>query len=135
MMKKIGFVPKDFTKAEKERCIRAARKNPAVIGELMSVFLTAQYRASQRVAGALEGIARKDPSMLQPHLRILLSTLESPAADTALKRNIPRILQWLPIPTKLQGRAVNVCFRLLGDPKELVAPKVFSMTVLANIAC
>jgi hypothetical protein len=133
MMKMIAGVPKDFSLAQKTRSINAVSKNPRLLSPLVDVFLTAHYRISQRVAGVLEAVAKRDPSLLQPHLKRLLTTLEK-RADTGLKRNIPRIIQWMHIPVSLQGRMVNVCFDLLADPAELVAPKVFCMTVLANIA-
>jgi hypothetical protein len=133
MMKKIAGVPKDFSAAQKRRAIRAVINDPRLISRLVDVFLTEHYRVSQRVAGVLEGITKMEPSLLQPHLKRLLTTLEK-GADTGLKRNIPRIVQWMPVPLSLQGRMVNACFELLADPAELVAPKVFCMTVLANIA-
>ena len=133
MMKKIAGIPKDFSVVQKSRSIRAVTKDRSLITPLVDAFLTEHYRVSQRVAGVLEAVAKKDPSVLQPHLKRLLMTLEK-GADTGLKRNIPRIIQWMPVPVSLQGRMVNVCFDLLADPAELVAPKVFCMTILANIA-
>ncbi len=134
-MKLIAAAPKDFSAAERKRAIRSVDKNPGQIDKLMKLFLTEHYWTSQRLAGVLEAVGRKNPALLQAYLKQLVARLEASGdADTALKRNIPRILQWMPIPVRLQGRVVNVCFRLLSDPAELVAAKVFSMTVLANIA-
>lgn len=133
-MKSIAGVPKDFSLKEKKRAVGFVEKNPGSVNYLIDVFLTTHYRESQKLAGVLEAIGKRNPALIQPHLRKLILMLDSPKADTALKRNIPRILQWMQISVNLQGRAVNACFRLLSDPTELVAAKVFSMTVLANIA-
>jgi len=133
-VKSIAGIPKDFSSNEKRRAIRSVLKNSVMIDDLVGTFLATEYRESQRVAGVLEAVAKRDQTLVQPHLKQLLIALESPNASTGLKRNIPRILQWMDIPPRLQGRAVNSCFRLLTDPAELVAAKVFAMTVLANIA-
>jgi hypothetical protein len=51
-----------------------------------------------------------------------------------MTRNILRLLQVADIPVRFQGRAVNSAMRIMKDPEELVAAKVFGMTLLANIA-
>jgi hypothetical protein len=134
IVKPIQGIPKDFSAREKKRATRWIDKNPAMVGTLLNTFLATEYRESQRLARVLEAVAKRDQNLLQPHLKKLLMTLDSSKATTGLKRNIPRIIQWMHIPSKFQGRAVNTFFRLLADPSELVAAKVFSMTVLANIA-
>ncbi len=45
-----------------------------------------------------------------------------------------RILQDVEIPRRLAGKIATVCFELFVAAKEPIAVKVFSMTVLANIA-
>jgi hypothetical protein len=43
-------------------------------------------------------------------------------------------MQFITIPKSLQGLAATVCFGLFQNPKEPIAIRVFSMTVLAGIA-
>jgi hypothetical protein len=133
-MKMIAAVPRTFSAAERKRATDFALRNPASVPYLVETFLTEHYRTGQRVASVLETLAKRRPQLIEPHLRRFLIQLDKPTTGTALKRNIPRILQWMTIPANLQARTVNSCLRLLGDPAELVAAKVFSMTVLANIA-
>ena len=59
--------------------------------------------------------------------------LDKKDAHVAVKRNIMRLLQDIEIPKPLYGTLTDKCFALL-DPKETIAVRVFSMTVLANIA-
>ena len=59
--------------------------------------------------------------------------LDKKDAHVAVKRNIMRLLQDIEIPKQLYGTITDKSFMLL-DPKETIAVRVFSMTVLANIA-
>jgi len=133
-MKVIGAIPKSFSVTERKRATNFAERHPATVPSLVDAFLNEDYRASQRIAVVLETLAKRRADLIQPHLKRLLSCLDKPGTGTALKRNIPRILQWTTIPDKLKAMTVNSCLKLLADPAELVAAKVFSMTVLANIA-
>jgi hypothetical protein len=51
-----------------------------------------------------------------------------------VQRNVVRVLQYIQIPVKFQAKIMNLCFEYLTDPKETIAVRVFSMTVLANLA-
>jgi hypothetical protein len=44
------------------------------------------------------------------------------------------MLQFIPVPEKLQAKVMNKCFEYLNDPGETVAVRCFSMTVLTNLA-
>jgi hypothetical protein len=59
--------------------------------------------------------------------------MEHPNIPTAVKRNVLRILQFLPLPEDLHGQLMNICFPLLEDPKEQIAIRVFAMTVLSRL--
>jgi len=50
-----------------------------------------------------------------------------------MQRNILRFLQDIEIPKRFYGIVTDRCFALM-DTKEPIAVRVFSMTVLANIA-
>ena len=52
----------------------------------------------------------------------------------AIHRNIVRILEEVPVPEELEGALYDKCFKFLNDPDEPIAVRVFSMTVLFNIA-
>ena len=44
------------------------------------------------------------------------------------------MFQFIDIPRAYQGDVAAVCFEFLMNPKEPIAVRVFSMTVLANLA-
>ena len=64
----------------------------------------------------------------------MIDRMLEPDVHAAVKRNVIRIFQDVDIPRKLAGKIATVCFEMLGSAKEPIAVKVFSMTVLANIA-
>jgi len=130
----IPGIPRTFSATERKRATTYVERNPASVAALVDAFLSDHYRVSQRIAAVLETLAKRNQMLILPHLKRLIVQLDKPETGTALKRNIPRILQWMQIPDNLQAKAVNACLALLADPAELVAAKVFSMTVLANIA-
>jgi hypothetical protein len=100
--------------------------------ELMNLFLHDEYRVVQRSAWIVNQVAGDHPEWIKPWLKKMLEYCKQPVHD-AVKRNVIRILQDIDIPENLRGVAATVCFDFLASPKEPVAVKVFSMTVLANI--
>ena len=65
---------------------------------------------------------------------MLIKQLERDDAHVAVKRNVARLLQFVEIPKRYQGRVFDACYNLLADPAEPVAVRVFSMTVAAKLA-
>ena len=53
---------------------------------------------------------------------------------SAVKRNSLRILVEDTIPLPHMGTLADICFNFLSDNKESIAVKVFSMSILLNIA-
>jgi hypothetical protein len=100
--------------------------------ELMNLFLHDEYRVVQRSAWIVRYVGGNHPDWIKPWLKKMLEYCERPVHN-AVKRNVIRMLQDIDIPENLQGLAATVCFNLLASPKEPVAVKVFSMTVLANL--
>lgn len=107
---------------------------PARLAELIGLFLHDEYRVVQRAAWIMSIVAQKHPALLKPHLKAMISRMGDDGIPVAVKRNVVRVLQFMPIPEDLQGPVMDYCFRFLEDPQETVAVRVFSMTVLANLA-
>ncbi|HTH51299.1 MAG TPA: hypothetical protein VL501_05170 [Pyrinomonadaceae bacterium] len=101
--------------------------------ELMRLFLTDVYRVTQRAGWPLGDAVKLRPHLIQPYFPQLLKQVERDDVHIAVKRNVVRLLQFVEIPTRYEGRIFDVCYRLLDDPKEPVAVRVFSMTVAARI--
>ena len=108
--------------------------SPIRFKALIDLFLSDSYRLAQRAAWPLMYCSEAHPSLVIPYLPKLLKMLQQPELNDTLKRNIIRSLQFTDIPKKHQGLVADSCFTLLADPKEAIAVRVFSMTVLANLA-
>lgn len=108
--------------------------NPARLATLIELFLHDEYRVVQRAAWIMSIVAQEHPTLLKPHLKAMLDRMNDEGIPVAVKRNVVRVLQFMPIPEELQGEVMDYCFRFLEDPQETVAVRVFSMTVLTNLA-
>ena len=102
--------------------------------ELMNCMLGPVYRLSQRAAWPVGLCIERHPDLIKPYWRKLAQQLEREDAHVAVRRNVARLLQFVEIPKRYQGRIFDACYNLLADPNETVAVRVFSMTVAARIA-
>src|SRR5205085_2212201 len=97
-------------------------------------FLHDEYRVVQRAAHIISIIADVYPDLVQPHLTTIVKRMQDDGVPVAVKRNVVRILQHMDVPEELHGDVMNTCFDFVADPKESVAVRAFSMTVLANLS-
>jgi hypothetical protein len=104
------------------------------VTQLVQVFLHDEYRVVQRAAWIISYVAHKSPALIVPHLPAMVQRMDDAGIPIAVKRNVTRVLQFLPIPPALHGQVMHHCFALLENPKETTAVRAFSMTVLANLA-
>lgn len=100
---------------------------------LISILLRNDTQLTPQAAWAVSICVTNHPALITPHFGPLLKMLDKPNIHDAVKRNVMRLLQFVQIPRRFQGRVVDVAFRLLA-PTEPIAVRAFSMTVLANIA-
>lgn len=108
--------------------------NPIRFKALVDVYLKGPYRITQRAAWPLTYCVEQHPKLIEPHLKLILNHLKKPGIHDAAKRNTIRLLQFIQIPKRFQGKVADICFEYLRNRKEAVAIRVFSMTVLAQIA-
>ena len=101
--------------------------------ELMELFLKGEYRVTQRSAWIVRHCTEQHPKLIEPYLTDMLKRMMEPGVHDAVKRNVVGILQDIDIPRKLWGKIAVMCFDFL-ESNEPIAVRVFSMTVLANIA-
>ena len=100
---------------------------------LMQLFFADDWCLNQRASWPIPLIVDRYPELIYPYLKRLIKNLENPSHN-AVVRNTVKLFQDIDIPEKLQGQVVNLCMTLLADPKEPVANRVFSMTVIYNIS-
>ncbi|MBX2945339.1 MAG: hypothetical protein KF725_05860 [Cyclobacteriaceae bacterium] len=137
MQARLNLLQKIFkarNKSEVDSLVQFIGNNPKKFDDLVNIFLAEPYQISQRASRVLTFCAERHPKLVKPYLKKLISNLDKNPIHNAAKRNTIRLLQFVDIPKKLQGRAAAICFQYLDNTGEPIAVRVFSMTVLANIA-
>ena len=99
---------------------------------LMELFFNSENRMVQRASWVISHVADRHIHLIYPYVEKMVDNLNHPAHN-AVKRNTVRIFQDIDIPQELMGKVADKCFGYLENPKEAVAVRVFSMTVLYNI--
>jgi hypothetical protein len=125
---------KEHSKAQCLKIVAWVGSDKKRFNELLQLFLHDEYRVVQRSAWMLSVVAEEQPQLIAAHLDAIVKKMNEPGVHVAVKRNVVRILQFIPIPEHLHGIVMNTCFQLLADPKETVAVRVFSMTVLTDLS-
>jgi hypothetical protein len=100
----------------------------------MHLFLKGEYRTTQRAAWIIKHCADEHRELILPYLDAMIDRMLEPGVHDAVRRNVIRILQDIDIPRRQEGKIATVCFDMLASMNEPIAVRVFSMTVLANIA-
>lgn len=124
----------EHSKEQAAKVVEWVGSDPERFAELVRLFLTDIYRVTQRAGWPLGDAVRKHPELVQPYFSLLLKQVERDDVHIAVKRNVVRLLQFVEIPKQYRGRIFDACYRLLDDPTQPVAVRVFSMTVAANVA-
>jgi len=122
------------SKAQAEKICDYVGDDPEKFAELMKFLMGPVYRLSQRAAWPVSYCVQRHPKLIGPYWGKLAHQLEREDAHVAVRRNVARLLQFVEIPKRYQGRIFDACYNLLADPEEPVAVRVFAMTVAANIA-
>ncbi len=133
-MNLLETIAKGHSKEQCDKIVRYVGNDPARFAKLIKLFLSGPYRVTQRVAWPLSYCVEEYPGLIYPHLKKIIQNLKKPGINDAVKRNTARLLQFIAIPKSLQGHVTANCFALFQNPKEPVAIRVFTMTVLARIA-
>jgi len=118
------------SKANCSRIVKWIGSDQQRFNELLELFLHDEYRVVQRAAWPLSYAVAANPQLVKKHLGRILRNLEKPGLHDAVKRNTVRLLQYIEIPPKYQGRMMNTCFEYISSPTEKPAVKAFSLTVL-----
>jgi len=109
----------------------ASKKN---FKELIQCFMANEYRLSQRAAWSVSWAARKNPEMISPYIKDLVSQLQRKDVHDSVIRNSVRVLEQVEIPENFHGEVMNACFAFIETPTTSVAIKAFSLTTLFNLS-
>lgn len=127
------LIIQEHSKAQVTKIVDYVADNPKRFRTLLEVFLKGPYRVTQRAAWPISHCVERYPHLIDPHLQTILNHLRKPGIHNAVKRNTMRMLQFIEIPKRFQGRVAQICFQYLQDKKEAIAIRVFSLTVLGDI--
>jgi len=122
------------SKRQRDKILAYIGTNSSHFSELVRLFLAGPYRVTQRAAGPLSRCVETNPALIEPHLKNILTYTTTPGVSDAVKRNVIRLLQFIRIPPRLYGPTARVCFQFFSDKKQPLAVRIFSMTVLSNLA-
>jgi hypothetical protein len=133
-MNLVETLTKDNSRSAVLKIVRFTGTDPKRFAKLLDVFFAGPYRMTQRSARPLVVLVRAHPELLSPHLKGIVQGLKQSNVDASVLRNTLKLLQLAKIPKALQGYTAKVCFDLLQNTRTAIAMKVFSMSVLANLA-
>ena len=110
--------------------------HPAHLVELLQLFWYGAPRERQLAADVLGWAGERRPTWLVPHLSGLLAALQPGIAGQhpAERRGVLRALQFMAVPEEWQALAFDSCLRLLADPSEPVAIKVYALSAATRLA-
>ena len=128
------LLERSHSKATTVLIVNSITKDPALLNELMNVFLKGNSRLRQRASWPISFIAQKRASIMSKVIPQLTKELEKEEQHPAIYRNILRTFQYLSFPEDQEGRILNRSFELLNDIDQPIAVKVFAMTVISNLA-
>jgi len=124
----------EHSKAQTNKIIQWVGSSQKRFDELVHLFLHDEYRVTQRAGWPMSYVVSAHPQLVKKHLTVLVETLRKENLHNAVKRNIVRFLQDIPIPEELHGEVMDICFSFIMDPQEAVAVKAFSLTILEKLA-
>ncbi|MFN0173252.1 MAG: hypothetical protein ACKVU0_01300 [Saprospiraceae bacterium] len=135
----------EHSKAQTMRIVRWVGHDAERLKILMEIFLNNppskplpkgrgyQYIFTQRSSWAVRYVGEKSPEIIAPWLPILVANLRKPNLHDAIKRNTLNVFEPLDFPAEFDDDLADLCFGYLADPKEPIAIRCASMTVLEKI--
>jgi hypothetical protein len=124
----------EHSRRQAERIATWVGRDRKRLSRLIQLFLTGEYRVTQRAAWPISICSDRHPAMVRPYLHQLVRRAQDPGVHDAVRRNVVRILQTANIPGDLLGTVATLCFNYLSDAHAPIAVKASSMTVLGQIA-
>jgi hypothetical protein len=125
---------KEHSKAQCTKIVKWVGSSQQRFDELFKLFLDDEYRVVQRAAWPVSYSVNAHPQFIKKHWKNLIQKLKTPDLHDAVKRNSIRFMQEIELPEKYHGKIMDMCFTCLESPKESLAVKVFSMSVLGNLS-
>lgn len=106
--------------------------NPRRFATIIALFTGGDRLIAQRAAWVVGDCAERWPRLAERHLTELLDHLERPGLHDASIRVTFRLLQFVEIPPRLEGRVCGLAMAVLGGTAP-VAAKAYAITVLRRL--
>jgi len=126
------YLDAGHSKELRDDIISFVGNSKAKMKSLMSFFFHEEWRYNQRASWAVSHIGIKHPNLLIPYHERMVKQLSLPKHD-AVVRNTLRIFEDVDISEDIEGELLDKCMNYLVDPKQAVAIRCFSMTVIDKI--
>lgn len=123
----------EHSKAQTMRIVHWIGADADRLAALIDIFLGDEYRLTQRSAWVVRYVGESHPNMMQPYYPMLLEALDRQPVHDAVKRNALNVFEDVEIPAEYYDTLADHCFNYLSDPKEPIAIRCASMTVLEKI--
>ena len=133
-MRLLEMLQKPGSKTQVNKILKYIGDDKGRFAQLIQYYLNGPYRITQRAALPLSYCAINHPKLIKPNLKRIIQFAALPEATDSIKRNTMRLLQFIDVPKALEGSVTDMAFRFLSNPAEAIAIRVFSMTVLTNMA-
>ena len=124
---------KEHSKAQCNKIVTWVGSSQQRFDELFGLFLNDEYRVVQRASWPVGYCVDAHPMLISKHWEELMDNLKKPNLHDAVKRNSIRLMQDIELPERYHGVIMNICFKYLESPKEPLAVKCFSMSVLGAL--
>jgi hypothetical protein len=125
---------KEHSKKQCDKIVNWVGNDKKKFTRLFNLFLTGEYRVTQRAAWPLSDCAIAHPGFMKNNFGKLINNLKRSDLHDSVKRNSVRLLQAINIPGRYDGDILDICFRYLASPDEAVAVKAFSLTILERLS-
>lgn len=125
---------KEHSKNQTEKIAKWIGNDVKRFQQYLKLFLNDEYRVVQRISWVLSILAEEHPEMVSKGLPKIIKRLDDDNIHVAVKRNVIRVLQFLPIPENCEVKVLDHCLKYITDPNETVAVRCFAMTVAARLA-
>lgn len=99
---------------------------------LMKCVLSDDLVIAQRAAWVMSYCCEKHNFLLQPYMTEVIEKLNLNTHD-AVKRNIVRLFQTIPLAEMYHANIIDACFKLIASSHEPVAVKCFAITTALRI--
>ena len=124
----------EHSKRQAVRVTRWIGNNSQRFAGLMKIFLSGDYRLTQRSAWIVSHCADAHPGLIKGWLPEMIRRMQDPGVHVAVPRNVFRILHHIELPKNMRGIVVNECFQTLQQGNAAVAVRANAIAVLTRVA-